>query len=74
VVEELDLLIDTIKRRMGKIFQTTQITTLVSELENEGLMTESEYLQTVNLLYDTFIEYLEKWAYPFESLRPFKWV
>jgi hypothetical protein len=37
-------------------------------------MTEYEYLQTVNLFYDTVIEYLEKWAYPFESLRPFKWV
>jgi hypothetical protein len=37
-------------------------------------MTKSEYLQTVNLFYDTFIEYLEEWAYPFESLRPFKWV
>jgi hypothetical protein len=72
VAEELDLLVDTINRRKEKNFQTTQITTLISELENDGLMTKSEYLQTVNLFYDTFIEYLEEWAYPFESLRPFK--
>jgi hypothetical protein len=34
-------------------------------------MSDSEYLQSVNLFYDTLIQYLEKWAYPFESLRPF---
>jgi hypothetical protein len=61
MAEELDLLVDTINRRKEENFQTTQITTLISELESEGLMTESEYLQTVNLFYDTFIEYLEKW-------------
>jgi hypothetical protein len=37
-------------------------------------MVESEYLQTVNLFYDTYIEYLEKCAYPFESLCRFNWV
>jgi nicotinic acid phosphoribosyltransferase len=63
--------VDTINRRKEDNFQITQITTLISELENEGLMPESEYLQSVNLFYDTFIEYLEKWAYPLESLRPF---
>jgi broad-specificity NMP kinase len=56
VAEELNLLVDTINRRKKENFQTTQITTFISELENEGLMTESEYLQTVNLFYDTFIE------------------
>jgi hypothetical protein len=74
VAEELDLLVDTFNRRKEENFQTTQITALISELESEWLMTESEYLQTVNLFYDTFIEYLEKWAYLFESLHPFKWV
>jgi hypothetical protein len=59
VAEDLDLLADTINRRKERNFQTTQITTLISELENEGLMTESEDLQSVNLFYDTFIEYLE---------------
>jgi hypothetical protein len=56
VAEELHLLLDTINRRKEENFQTTQITTFISELENEGLMTESEYLQSVNLFYDTFIE------------------
>jgi hypothetical protein len=74
VAEELDLLVDTISRRKHENFQTTQITTLISKLENEGLITESEYLQSLNLFYDTFIEYLEKWACPFETLHPFKWV
>jgi broad-specificity NMP kinase len=54
VAEEADLLVDTINRRKEENFQTTQITTLISKLENEGLMTESEYLQSVNLFYDTF--------------------
>jgi broad-specificity NMP kinase len=50
VAEEADLLVDTISRRKEENFQTTQITTLISELENRGLVTESEYLKTVNLV------------------------
>jgi hypothetical protein len=69
IAEDLDLLADTINRRKEVNFQTTQITTLTSELENEGLMTESEDLQSVNLFYDTFIEYFVKWTYPFETLQ-----
>jgi hypothetical protein len=50
VAEEADLLIDTFNRRKEENFQTTQITTLISELENRGLVTESKYLKTVNFV------------------------
>jgi hypothetical protein len=44
-----DLLVDTFNRRKEENFQTTQIT-LISELENRGLVTKSEYLKKVNFV------------------------
>lgn len=72
--EELERLKEKISNWKLSKFQTSVISSILINLEKEGIFTQSKYETIANLFYDTFLTYLEKWTSPFQPLKPFYWI
>ena len=74
VAEELELLTEKVNNRKCSKFQTSVVSSILINLENEGLFTQSKYETITNLFYDTFLSYLNKWVSPYQPLKSFHWI
>lgn len=74
VIEELESLKQKIINRRNANFQTANMTLIISELKEEGILNEKQFADITALFYDTFLEYLNKWTCHLEPLRKFQWI
>lgn len=74
VAEELELLRQKITNRKNETFRTLKMTSIILELSDDGVFDETNFVDTTNLFYDTFLEYLNKWTYHFQPMKAFYWI
>lgn len=74
VADELCTLKNKLMCRKTQNFRTSVMISLLKDLEDGGLMKDREFTEIANRFYETFLQYVENWAQPFEKLNELQWV
>lgn len=74
MAEELDLLKAKMWNRKCTNFQPYTVASILAKMEHDSPFTEADFVEILNLFYDALVSYLERWAYPYQSLKSFQWI
>ena len=71
----LDVVKSTIKERQKQMFISTQVKSKLGKLREEGQDHECDlFISDVSVLYQSCVEYLDKWTTLFEEFQCFDWM